>query len=312
MKFISPYVKSVFWSCLILFGLGTISIAPIWLTFISIFWPIPLLKGTDKYRFFFTVFSLIAMLIIRTFLFEDFQGTLLLIPYLVATTGMLWCRLFSKKNTMGKELVVGIILGATTLLAILFYLTVILGLFHPNYFLFQTQQLLRDTITEQSEFLKMYLGEGNLIDKIETFAFYMSKLLVGILVAFEIVGIAFIWHLGTPKERRIPFTKWKGNYILIWGLIIGLLGLNFGLLFNNLEVTFIGINILIVYGVLLFILGLAAFLDSIENLSFWVLVLAGLLLFLAPQTLSLLLLLGFINCFTKKNIIGGFNDESHT
>ena len=308
MKFISPYVKSVFWSCLILFGLGTISIAPIWLAFIGIFWPIPILKETDNSRFFFTIFTLITMLIIRTFLFEDFQGTLLLIPYVVATTGILWCRLFYKKNTIDKELTVGIILSATTLLAILFYLTVILGIFHPNYFLFQTKQLLKDTIAEQSEFLRMYLSEGNLIDKIETFAFYMSKLLVGILEAFEIVGITFIWHLSTTKEKRIPFIKWKGNYILIWGLIVSLFCLNLGFLLNNLEVTFVGINILIVYGVLLFILGLAAFLDSIKNLSFWILVLAGLLLFLAPQTFLLLLFLGFINCFTKKNIIGGFND----
>lgn len=312
MKFINPYVKSVFYSCLILFGLGTISIAPIWITFIGIFWPIPLLKETDNHQFLFTAFALITMLIIRTFLFEDFQGTLLLIPYLVATAGMLWCRLFYKKNTMVKELIVGIILNAVTLFVVLFYLTVILGLFHLNYFLFQTKQLLRDTIIEQSKFLKIYLGEGNLIDKIETFAFYMSKLLVGILVSFEIVGITFIWHLSAPKEKRIIFTKWKGNYILIWGLILGLLCLNFGLLFNNLEVTFIGINILIIYGVILFILGLAAFVDSIKNLSFWILVLAGLLLFLAPQTLFILLLLGFANCFTKKNIIGGFNDENHT
>lgn len=312
MKFLSPYVKGIIWSCLILFGLGTISIAPVWLAFLGILWPIPLLKRTDKHHFFFTLFALITMLIVRTFVFEDLIGTLLLIPYVVATIGILWCRLFYKKNTHGKELMAGLILGTVSLIAVLFYLTVILGLFHPFYFQFQIQQILRDTINEQSEFLRLYLGEGNLIDKIEAISFYMSKLLVGILIAFEMAGIAFLWHLSTPKEKRLPFTKWKGNYRLIWGLIIGLGALNIGLLFNQLEVTFIGVNILIVYGVLLFILGLAAFLDSIKNLSFWVLVLAGILFFLAPQTLLLLLLLGFVNCFTKKNIIGGFNDESHT
>lgn len=303
MKKINPYVLGSTLSLLILLGLGAFSIAPLFLAVIGVFWLIPLLRTTTKKYFFLTLFIIIATLVVRTFLFQDFIGTLLLIPYGMGGIAILWSRLFNKKNTKKKELTIGLVVGLISLLGVLFYLTIILGFFHPLYFRFQLEQILRHNLTQQGNFLRTYLGEGNILDKIEMLAYYMSQLQIGILSGVMLLGITFMWHLGAKKDNRIPFPQWQGNYMIIWGLIIGLLFLIVGLGAHSMEITFVGINILIIYSLFLFILGVSALMDVAKKFSFGVLIIAGVLFFLAPPTLILSLGVGFINCFSNTNIL---------
>lgn len=303
MKKINPYLLRILLSLAVLIGLGTISIAPLWLAIIGIFWPLPLLKVTTKKFFFLTCFALASMLVIRTFVFSDFIGTLILIPYGLGAIAMLWSRLFNPRTTPIKELTIGMLTCFVGILIVLFYLSTILGFFQPLYLSFQLEQILQDNVSNQSEFLKGYLGQGNIIDKLDLLAFYTSKLLVGILIGVELLGITTLWHLGTPKEKQVPFNEWRGDYRFIWGLIIGLILLLGGATFNHQEMMFLGINILIIYSLFLFVLGLAALVDATKKLSLMIWAILGIIFFLAPPTLIIALIIGFINCFTKKNIL---------